>query len=162
MILSQTTNMNIAKMTVALALFVSMQRTAEIPPNACTCSNGTTCWTRGCSNVTNPYCNNTFDGDWNYGHIYYAFPDSYEPHYVGCNCPLSSSTATHNAFYLDLQGISTLNFTRHNYTTCTAFGRNARDLHGHVPIDVNNATDCCNYCCGRNDPYHAFTTTDDN
>ena len=108
MILSQTINMNIAKMTLALALFVSVQRTAEIPPYACTCSNGTTCWTRGCSNVTNPYCNSSFDEEWIYGSIYYAFPGSYEPHYVGCNCPLTPSTATHNAFYLDLYYYSCL------------------------------------------------------
>jgi hypothetical protein len=141
-----------------------MKATAQLPSDSCICFNAITpCEIRGCSNVTNPYCNSSFDGDYEYGNIYYTLdPDTFFPHYVGCNCPLTSFTASHNAYYMDMEGLITRNYTHHNYTTCTSFGGNARDLHGRVPIDVNNAIDCCNFCCGRNDSYPATTTTSDN
>ena len=149
---------------VVLALFALMKTTAQLPPYFCYCYNSLPvdpCWNCGCSNVTNPYCNEDFDtAPLTYGYIVYFRPinSTYTPAYVGCSCPLTPSTASHNAVYFDRPNVLPYNFTHHNYTTCTAFGGNARNLHDHIPEYANNATDCCNFCCGRNDPYPTTTT----
>ncbi|CAF3631657.1 unnamed protein product, partial [Rotaria sp. Silwood2] len=75
--------------------------------------------------------------------------------YRGCNCPYYPyNFVIDNGGYYNYNGFPNY----YNYTTCTDFGGNARDAHGNVPPNVNNATDCCNFCCNRNDP--TTTTTD--
>ncbi|CAF0953595.1 unnamed protein product [Didymodactylos carnosus] len=131
-------------------LFLTMKTTIGQPPANCVCyppNHGPsppppdikTCNTRGCSRGSNPYC--------------YIYPlnlgrNNYY-NYRGCNCPYYSyDHVIDNGAYYNFNGFPTF----YNYTTCTDFGSNARDAHGNVPPDGNNAIDCCNFCCDPNDP----------
>jgi len=143
-------------MIIFSLLFIAMKVTMGQPPEHCFChlADGTlSCSTPGCSTGTNPFCSNGFV----VLHHYPAISRN------GCHCPRNASQ-THNTFH-DRKH----NRNRHrqqethngfvgragyHYETCTAFGSEARDRHGHshVQSTANAATDCCNYCCGRMDP----------
>ena len=72
---------------------------------------------------------------------------------LGCNCPNTSVTIFHNGvFFHDA-------YYNYHYTTCTDFGRRARDVNDTRSGGDNPAIDCCNYCCDRNDPYPPPATT---
>ena len=113
--------------------------TGQDPPPTCYCypaaSSQQICMLQGCSLVTNPHCDT---GDYftsNGGVMIY--PDVAGGSFAGCNCPKTPYNLRNN-------GYASAHF---NYSTCTEFGANVRhDL-------INIATDCCNFCCDRNDPY---------
>lgn len=129
--------------------------TGQLPSN-CGCyladdpTDAAGCSTRGCSVGNNIFCNNYFDTS---PYRYATLADTSQSatdyaSYRGCNCPGSTSTATHNGYY----GTST-NHYGYSYTNCTDYGGNARNTDGHIPADIDTATDCCNFCCNRNDSY---------
>lgn len=71
----------------------------------------------------------------------------------GCNCPNSTHTGTNGHYGGDSRIDPGGPF---NYTTCTGFGGDHNFIFG------NNATDCCNFCCDRNDPYPGTTSVSGN
>ena len=79
--------------------------------------------------------------------------------FFACNCPNTPSIVRHNSYYGYLAGFDFGPFVSYDHSNCTDFGGNARDSSGHLPPFANNATDCCNFCCGRNDLYPKTTTT---
>lgn len=146
------------KIMIVLTLVLTTKTIAGQPKN-CIChtysiSNGTShytnCNTRGCSVGTNPVCDRYYFIDLNCcdGGLYGV--------YHGCNCPNSLYNGNHNGAYGRPFGTSNYNY---NYTTCTDYGLNARDDSGSIPYGSNVATDCCNYCCDRDDPYSTSTST---
>lgn len=145
--------MKTANLFMVLALFLIMSPTTGQPADCyCRPANHTDyCHTRGCSNGTNVHCNNGARFDANYAAIAFADAGAYR----GCNCPRSPFNVGFNGFY----GSSDIFAYIFNYTTCTNFGGNARDSTDNVPVNANNATECCNFCCGRNDPYPKNKTT---
>jgi len=69
---------------------------------------------------------------------------------LGCNCPNTSVTIFHNGvFFHDA-------YYNYHYTTCTDFGRRARDVNDTRSGGDNTALSCC---CDRNDPYPPPATT---
>ena len=154
--------MNHVNVVAILALFVTKKATTgQGSPSHCVChyANNTYfsnhCDTRGCSVGTNVHCNN---GDFDVLFIFCSsfFYMSFNNTSFGCNCPNSPSNATHNGVYFNLTAGSEYYY---NYDTCTGFAGNAHDDRGDVSAGANNATDCCNFCCDRNDPYPTNTTT---
>ncbi len=122
-------------------------------PTDCVCrlANHTDhCNTRGCSNGTNFYCNNG-RADFHYAGISLGDAGAYN----GCNCPRTPFNVSFNGIY----GSTDIYAYFYNYTTCTNFGGDARDVSDHIPTNANNATDCCNFCCDRNDPHPRNKTT---
>lgn len=136
--------MNATNLIMVLVLFLTINSTNGVPPNChCRRANHTDhCLLCGCSNGTNAQCNTGSLYDNNYAALALGFS------YRGCNCPGNPFNVRFNAFYSSVD-IYTYTF---NYTNCTNFGTNARDADGRVPANANNAIDCCNFCCGRNDP----------
>jgi len=108
------------------------------------------CFTRGCSLGNNSDCN----PDSPHGVIRYS--DRYDDYANGCNCPISPSTNI-SANYIP--GGFPDRASTYYYTTCTGYGGNAPDVYGYTPAARYNATDCCNFCCDRTDPYPIITTT---
>lgn len=136
-----------------LALFLTINSTSIRPFN-CNCRrpNQTEyCYIRGCSNGTNGQCNTGKLYNTNYAALSLGFS------YRGCNCPGTPSNVMFNGFF----DSSVLYGETYNYTNCTNFGTNARDSSGGIPAKANEATDCCNFCCNRNDPYAETKTTID-
>ncbi len=135
-----------------LALFLTMKATIGQPLNcACLRDYGGAvlptgyCNTRGCSNVTNRACySGTYDGGpfdvIMYSTLYFFVPG---PGAVGGH------------YYDGSYGP----FVGYDYTNCTDYGGNARDDSGHVLPTARYATNCCNFCCGRNDSLPITTTT---
>ena len=154
--------MNRRKIIILFSLLLTMKTIiGQVQPVNCNCyiafvSNGTinynSCNTRGCSVGTNSVCDR-----YSYSYYFLKFRccdgGAYGSYY-GCNCPNSAYSGSHNGAYGPAIGKPEYNY---NYTTCTDYGSNARDSTGDVPYGENVATDCCNYCCDRNDPY--LTTT---
>lgn len=101
---------------------------------------------RGCSICTNVHCNND---DFDSGLFIFDSAFLYALNF-GCNCPNSPSNATNNGFVFD--NITAASEYYYYYDTCTGFA-------GNVSADADNANDCCNFCCDRNDPYPTNTTT---
>lgn len=154
--------MSFAKLMVILVLFLSIQVTIEqFPPDNCFCNSaadpsGRHCNSRGCSVGTNAACSNH---SVSFANGYYVMVD-FDPDYpgfvgrIGCNCPNSSTTIYHNGYFFHGP------YYGYHYTTCTDFGNRARDVNNTRPGGVNAATDCCNFCCDRNDPHpHPIKTT---
>ena len=127
--------MNSRKIIIVFLLLSNMKTIiGQAQPVNCKChiafiSNGTVhftdCNTRGCSIGTNSFC------------------DRYSFYFLTFRC-------CDGGAYGPAIGKPEYNY---NYTTCTDYGYNARDRTGDVPYGENIATDCCNYCCDRNDPY---------
>ena len=152
--------MNSAKVIVILALFLTMEATFGEPPAHCSCfyhpddTIVPPCYDRGCSAVANPTCSN---GDYarsnGHRHFVVAYGDFnqygiYSNVYSGCSCP-GYPYSNFNGFYIIPGGQD----RGYNYASCTDYAGKARDARGHVPVDVDSAVDCCNYCCNRNDSY---------
>lgn len=145
--------MKTTNLIMVVALLLTMSPTTGQPVDCyCRSANHTDyCHTHGCSNGTNVHCNNGARFDFNYAAITFVNGGAYR----GCNCPSSPFKMTFNGYF----GFSDIFADHFNYTTCTHFGGNARDATGNVPANANNATDCCNFCCGRNDPHPKHNTT---
>ena len=148
--------MKSAKIIVILNFFLIFKTIIGQLPSNCGCyladdpTDAAGCSTRGCSIGNNIFCNNYFDTS---PYRYATLADTSQSatdyaSYRGCNCPGSNSTATYNGYY----GTSA-NHYGYSYTNCTDYGGNARNTDGHIPADIDTATDCCNFCCNRNDPY---------
>ncbi len=165
--------MNRTKVITILALFLTMKARVGQPAASCVCSRDAPifpayCNTRGCSNVTNRYCNDgTFDGGPYsvviYNTLYYFVGDGFPVgghYFFACNCPGFLSTAIYNSYYGYLGAPGEFGpFVPYDHTTCTDFGGNARDVDGNIPFTARHAVECCNFCCGRNDSYPTTTTT---
>ena len=154
--------MSNAKVIVMLALFLTIKVTIEqFPPSNCFCTSaadpgGRNCNSRGCSVGTNTACSNR---SVHFANGLYVIVD-FDPDYpgfvgrIGCNCPNSSATIYQNGYFFHGP------YYGYHYTTCTDFGNRARDVNKTQPGGVNAATDCCNFCCDRHDPYpHPIKTT---
>ena len=140
---SERRKMSSAKMIMILALLSTMKATIGQQPDYCVCTVAaaahTYCHTRGCSLGTNSYCNDgSFDELPFFRFVMCELTHDGDTPRYGCNCPNTPSTSTYNGYY----GIA-----GYDYTTCTDFGGTARGP------TTNDAVDCCNFCCGRNDPY---------
>ena len=139
--------MNRVTLVVILTSYLIMTATSEQrPPKYCSCYLPTTdsCTTRGCSNGTNVYCNaGIFFPVISYG----DFGPDIPTHDLGSSCPNNPCNITFNGYYAGY--IVADPGGPFNYTTCTDFGY----VGGHFCEYGNNATDCCNFCCNRNDPY---------
>jgi hypothetical protein len=151
-----------AKVIVILALFLTMKVTIEqFPPPNCFCipaneTSGRNCYSRGCSAGTNNACNNRSVHFANGFYVMVDFDTDYSGFVgrIGCNCPNSSAIIYHNGYFFHGP------YYGYHYTTCTDFGKHARDVNKTRPGGVNAATDCCNYCCDRHDPHpHPIKTT---
>ena len=162
---------------ITMLLFLTMQITVGQPPENCVChfARGVTlsCATRGCSKGSNRFCKDggfdTLTADVLSVVLYGNGVNRRD----GCTCPAGRSTThnrghghrnsrSHNRGHSHGHHTPSNHHATHNgymggsgyhYDTCTAYGGNARDRSGNVLSDANYATDCCNYCCGRNDPH---------
>lgn len=146
---------------MVLVLLLTMNgATEQKPPLGCFCffanSPHDDCSTRGCSTGTNLDCKNYSDVSRSVitgYYIGYYGPVPVEFFDYGCNCPISSYTG--NNGYYSGDPVHADPGGPFNYTTCTAFGTVGG---GHDFIFASNATDCCNFCCDRNDPYPPTTS----
>ena len=137
-----------------LALFLTINSTTIRPAN-CNCrrANHTDhCYIRGCSNGTNDQCNTGSHYNTNYAALSLGFS------YRGCNCPGNPFNVMFNGFF----GSVDLHAYTYNCASCTNFGTNAHGTSGRVPAIANDAIDCCNFCCNRNDPHAEGKTAVDN
>lgn len=145
-----------------LAFFLTMkntvgQRKANTNCHCYTAVTHETCNGAGCSRGSNPNCTGASSPDGSDIIFYLTATDGY----LGCNCPGYLPAAVLNGFYGTRDNIHDGKTRLHNgigivgsgyiYTTCTDFGGDARNSDNRRPGNANDATDCCNYCCGRND-----------